>query len=72
MPCYEYKCTDEECGHIHEQFLSIADRKEKTKCPECGKTAKFIFPRRVTPVAHWPLGHPRVGRGRRDRSRDNL
>jgi len=69
VPCYEYHC--EKCDKVHDKFMSIADRKEFIKCPDCGKRAKFKFPSRVTPVAHYPLGHARVGRGRRDRSRDN-
>lgn len=63
MPIYEYKC--EHCGKVTEQTMSMADRKEKIKC-ECGKFAKFMFSN-VTPVSHYPLGHPRVGRGRRVR-----
>lgn len=64
MPIYQYKC---DCGKVYDEFMSMADRKERIKC-ECGKFAKFIFSR-VTAVAHYPLGHPRVGRGRRDKDK---
>lgn len=61
MPCYEYQCK---CGHVTEDWQTIADRKETVKCEKCGKRAKYKFSR-ATVVAHYPLGHPRVGRGRR-------
>lgn len=63
MPIYQYHC--EACGTTYDEFMSMADRKEKIKC-KCGKFAKFKFGR-VTAVAHYPLGHARVGRGRRDK-----
>lgn len=68
MPIYQYHCAA--CDKTTELFMSMADRKEKVKC-ECGKFAKFKFSN-VTPVAHYPLGHPRVGRGRRDRSKKDV
>lgn len=65
MPVYQYHC--EKCDVTYDEVMSIADRKDRIKCKQCGKFAKFKFSR-VTAVAHYPLGHPRVGRGRRDRS----
>lgn len=62
MPVYEYECK---CGKVTEQTMSMADRKDKIKC-ECGKYATYKFSV-STVVAHYPLGHPRVGRGRRVR-----
>lgn len=67
MPIYEYQC---ECGYKDGHFMSMAERKDWIKCPECGKRAKFVFSN-VTPVAHYPLGHARVGRGRRDRRKQS-
>jgi len=33
MPIYDFKC--EACGHIHEDYCKISERKEAKKCPKC-------------------------------------
>ena len=62
MAVYEYKCA---CGKVTEKFSTMAEMKDAIKC-ECGKKAKRVFSV-ATVVAYYPLGHPRVGRGRRVR-----
>ncbi len=64
MPVYQYHCAT--CNVTYDEVMTMDERKERIKCKTCGKFAKFQFSR-VTAVAHYPLGHPRVGRGRRDR-----
>lgn len=61
MPQYEYLCK---CGHVTTDWQMMSDRKETIKCAACGKQAKYKFSA-ATVVAHYPLGHPRQGRGRR-------
>lgn len=42
MPLYDYSCND--CEHIFEKTVKIAQMNEKQECPSCGSmdTIKFI------------------------------
>ena len=47
MPLYQYECRKEEvCGHITEEFRTIADRDVPQECELChGPTARITVPR---------------------------
>lgn len=34
MPTYNLRCTNKECGHRWQDFISISE-KEKALCPKC-------------------------------------
>lgn len=67
LPTYDYKC---ECGEITERTSSMADRKDKVKCPKCGKMAPRMwggtFPNVICRYSLFErsAGNPRVNRGK--------
>lgn len=41
MPIYDYKCTDEECGHITERRCKISERNDPLECEKCGSNMEM-------------------------------
>lgn len=66
MATYQYKC---ECGEVIERDFPIAERKQRVKCPKCGKMAERAILSCPNAICRYSLfernlGNPRVNRGK--------
>lgn len=53
MPIYEFKCED--CGHIEDRMLKIAEASEVQRCPKCSGIMHKVF---SAPNVHLDVSFP--------------
>ncbi len=65
MPLYDYRCQNQECGHVFEAVNSQDDRSAAQKCPECSveayrivsfRNSKPTFTEKLYPFYHQGIG----------------